>query len=184
MTIRTCKRAFVEFGLHLGPTTSISFGGNPKVFSLRILVVKFQRLDALVISTKFATASFVVYGFLAQYSSPFCDGLNQVLSPVSVTSSVSFQASPSQPHALPLSYRGICKRTSPRKNDPDFFSGFIQDTRISPQCQWNVREIPLPSFLPLINVISEHRCSSCALTFLPFRTIFGTDANVRRQENA
>lgn len=113
MTIRTDKSAFIEFGLHFGPTTSISLGGNPKVFPLRVLVVKFQSLNAPAISTKFATAPFVVYSFPAQYPSPFCDGLNQVQPPVCVTSSVSFQASPSQPHALPLSYRGM------RKNNPE-----------------------------------------------------------------
>jgi hypothetical protein len=76
-------------------------------------MVKFQCFNALAISTKFATTPFVVYGFLAQFLPPFFDGLDQIQSPVCVTPSISFQASPSQPHALPLSYRGM------RKNNPE-----------------------------------------------------------------
>lgn len=79
--------------------------------------------------------------------------------------------------------RNMQKNVPPKKRPGFFFRVHPRYPNFTSMSMERARDSS-SLILPLSNVISEHRCSSCALTFLPFRTIFGTDANVRRQENA
>ena len=83
------------------------------------------------LATKFTSTAFVANCFLAQSLPPPLNGGDEILPPVSITSCDFFHTPPSQPHALPLSYRGILSATIESRHKTAGFRGAFSATQLS-----------------------------------------------------
>ena len=95
--------------------------------------MKLQCVATLVIATKFTSTAFVAQRLHAESLPSLLYCSDKILPSVSVTSCVSFHTPPSQPHALPLSYRGMHYDKTTRHTSPGCLKIFIFPPKVKKQ---------------------------------------------------
>ena len=84
MAISTKHYAFIQLFLDILPASGIPLTGNTEILSRRILVMKFKRFIAAIISAAFTLAALIIYCHLADLFPPLIDSLYKILLPITV----------------------------------------------------------------------------------------------------